>query len=176
MNLEALQRMIREIKDFPKPGILYKDVTPLLARSDIRHFIAKEAAEKIKGTKVDAIAGIEARGFLFGVTLADYLCVPFIPIRKAGKLPYKTIQESYELEYGSAQLEIHTDAVVPGQHILIYDDLLATGGTLTAAGKLIKRLNGDVAGFCCLIWLSSLDGAIRLKNEFGHFPNYLIRY
>ena len=176
MNLSELQQMVREVQDFPKPGILYKDVTPLLADSEVRHFIAKETSEKIRSLRVDAIAGIEARGFLFGMTLADYLQVPFIPVRKAGKLPYKTIQESYELEYGTAQLEIHTDAVRAGQHILIYDDVLATGGTLAAAGRLVKRLNGNIAGFCCLIWLSSLNGSIRLKNDFGHFPEYLLRY
>jgi adenine phosphoribosyltransferase len=176
MNLSALQSLIREVNDFPKPGIKFKDVSPLLAHPDIRQFIASETAARIKHLRIDALAAVEARGFLFGISLADYLNVPFIPVRKAGKLPSGIIQETYALEYGTSKLEIQVDAVKPGQHILVYDDLLATGGTLSAAGRLIQRLNGTLAGFCCLIWLSGLDGANKIKHDFGHFPEYLIRY
>ncbi|MBE7178387.1 MAG: adenine phosphoribosyltransferase, partial [Mucilaginibacter polytrichastri] len=120
--------------------------------------------ENIGAVQIDAVAGIESRGFLFGLMLANRLNVPFVPIRKIGKLPYETVQQEYELEYGSAVLEVHADAIVQGDRILIHDDLLATGGTVAASSELIKRLGGEVAGFAFLVELNFLNGREKLKD------------
>ena len=148
--------------DFPKPGIVFKDITPILKDAALCEEITAALAEQLKDVKIDVVAGVESRGFLFGMLLAQALKVPFVPIRKAGKLPFKTIQQACNLEYGSAVLELHEDALEPGQHVLIHDDLLATGGTVVAAAKLITRLNAKVAGCSFIIALDFLNGRERL--------------
>ena len=160
-----LQEAIRDIPDFPKPGILFKDITPILKDSDLCSEIIEAFAFQLKDVEIDMIAGIESRGFLFGLMLANRLQVPFVPIRKQGKLPYKKIQQPCELEYGSAILEIHEDAILPGQKVLIHDDLLATGGTVNAAARLIKQLNGEIAGYAFVISLDFLRGKEKLEHQ-----------
>jgi adenine phosphoribosyltransferase len=160
-----LQEAIRDIPDFPKPGILFKDITPILKDSELCSEIVEAFALQLKDVEIDMIAGIESRGFLFGLMLANRLQVPFVPIRKQGKLPYKKIQQPCELEYGSAILEIHEDAILPGQKVLIHDDLLATGGTVNAAARLIKQLNGEIAGYAFVISLDFLRGKEKLEHQ-----------
>ena len=160
-----LEEAIRDIPDFPKPGILFKDITPILKDSELCSEIIEAFAFQLKDVEIDMIAGIESRGFLFGLMLANRLRVPFVPIRKQGKLPYKKIQQPCELEYGSAILEIHEDAILPGQKVLIHDDLLATGGTVNAAARLIKQLNGEIAGYAFVISLDFLRGKEKLEHQ-----------
>lgn len=148
--------------DFPKPGIVFKDITPILKDPALCMEITSALAEQLKGMDIDVVAGIESRGFLFGPSLAQLLDVPFVPIRKAGKLPYKTIQQSYDLEYGCATIEVHEDALLKGQRVLIHDDLLATGGTVVAASKLVMQLGAEVAGYSFIIGLDFLNGKSRL--------------
>ncbi|MCE2495778.1 MAG: adenine phosphoribosyltransferase [Flavobacteriales bacterium] len=167
MTLEQIENHIRAVPDFPKPGILFRDITPLLGHAKARKAVLDHLLEALSDWEIDAIAGIESRGFLFGMTLADALNIPFVPIRKAGKLPYDKIEHSYELEYGSATLEIHTDAIQPGDRVLIHDDLLATGGTAAAAAELLKRLDADVAGFSFIIALNFLGGDEVLRKYSG---------
>ena len=169
-------RLIRDVPDFPKPGILFKDITPLLHSAEARKQVVVSMVKSYVDVKVDAVAGIEARGFLFGVPLADALGVPFIPIRKAGKLPYDKVSESYALEYGQATIEVHRDAVTTGQRVLIHDDLLATGGTCLAAGRLLQRLGALPVGFSFLINLSFLSGAEKIQQEFGVRPHWILNY
>lgn len=161
---ELIKSNIRDVPNFPKKGIIFKDITPILKNQELCTKIVEAFLEKLKGIEFDAVAGIESRGFLFGLMLANKLNKPFIPIRKAGKLPYKTIQQSYNLEYGSAIIEIHEDAFDKNAKILIHDDLLATGGTVKASSELIYKLGGKVAGFTFLIGLDFLNGALQLKN------------
>lgn len=160
---EKIDKAIRNVPDFPKPGIQFKDITPILED----HLLSKEIIETFamqwKG-KIDAIAGVESRGFLFGFPLAMALDIPFILIRKKGKLPYKTVSYKYDLEYGSAEIEMHVDTVKSGMRVLIHDDLLATGGTAEAAAELIKKENGDVAGFSFLVELGFLKGKEKLEK------------
>ncbi|HVV56307.1 MAG TPA: adenine phosphoribosyltransferase [Mucilaginibacter sp.] len=160
---DQIKSAIRDIPDFPKPGIVFKDITPILKDPVLCENILDAFVAKLKDTRIDVIAGVESRGFLFGLSLACRLGVPFIPIRKAGKLPYTIRQKAYKLEYGSAIIEMHIDAFEPGQHILIHDDLLATGGTVTAASELIHEMGGIVAGFAFVVGLSFLDGVERIK-------------
>ncbi len=157
-----IKNVVRDVIDFPKPGIVFKDITPILKDPLLCADIVIELGLQVKGLKVDVVAGIESRGFLFGPQLAQLLKVPFVPIRKEGKLPYKTIKQSYELEYGSAVIECHEDAIINGQHVLIHDDLLATGGTVVAATKLIQQLGGAVTGYSFIISLDFLNGKKRL--------------
>ncbi|SOD15279.1 adenine phosphoribosyltransferase [Pedobacter xixiisoli] len=163
MVSDKIKQIIRDVPDFPKPGIIFKDITPILKNPALCNEIADALAAQLAGVKVDVVAGIESRGFLFGLALAQKLNVPFVPIRKAGKLPYKTIQQSYDLEYGSATLEVHEDAFETGQKVLIHDDLLATGGTVVAASALVQKLGAEVAGYSFLINLDFLNGKDRLK-------------
>lgn len=160
---------IRNVPDYPKEGIIFKDITPLLGNYEMRKLatilMMNQIKEKFGNSKIDAVAGIESRGFLFGTAIADALEVPFIPIRKIGKLPYKKIQKSYDLEYGSATIEMHEDAVQPGQRILIHDDLLATGGTVIASEELIKEIGGTVVGFSFLIELAFLKGREKVEQN-----------
>jgi len=158
MIQQQIKDAIRDIHDFPKPGIIFKDITPILKDPALCENISDAFLERLKGEQIDAIAGVESRGFLFGLTLATKLGVPFIPVRKAGKLPYSIRQKVYELEYGTATIEIHTDAFKPGDRILIHDDLLATGGTVTATSELIQEMGGIVAGFSFVVGLSFLNG------------------
>ncbi len=161
---DKIKTAIRDVPDFPKPGILFKDITPILQDSALCREITLELASQLKGTRIDAIAAVESRGFLFGMLLAAELKVPFIPVRKSGKLPYKTIGYEYKLEYGSAKVEIHTDAIKPGWNVLIHDDLLATGGTAAAAAELVKLSGGVVSGFSFLVGLGFLNGRDVLKG------------
>ena len=162
MIAQQIKSAIRDIPDFPKPGIIFKDITPILKDPQLCENIVSAFVEKLKGTRIDAIAGIESRGFLFGLTLATKLGVPFVPVRKAGKLPFTIKQKAYKLEYGTATIELHTDAFEPGQHILIHDDLLATGGTALAASELIQEMGGIVAGFSFVVGLGFLKGLERI--------------
>ena len=158
MIAAQIKAAIRDIPDFPKPGIIFKDITPILKDPALCQNIVDAFAEQLSGTKIDVIAGVESRGFLFGLMLATKLDVPFVPIRKAGKLPHTVRQKVYELEYGTATIEMHIDAIEPGQHVLIHDDLLATGGTVTAASELIQELGGIISGFSFVVALGFLGG------------------
>lgn len=162
MIAEQIKAAIRDIPDFPKPGIMFKDITPILKDPGLCSAIIDAFVEHLKGTRIDAIAGIESRGFLFGLSLATRLGIPFVPVRKAGKLPFTIKQKAYKLEYGTATIELHTDAFEPGQHILIHDDLLATGGTAFAASELITEMGGIIAGFSFVVGLGFLSGRERL--------------
>ena len=158
-----LENAIRDIADFPKPGIVFKDITPILKDAVLCSEVIDEFVNPLDGIKIDVIAGIESRGFLFGLMLANKLGIPFVPIRKKGKLPFKTVEEPCELEYGSAILELHTDAIYPGQRVLIHDDLLATAGTVSAATRLVQKLNGEVAGYAFVISLDFLNAREKLE-------------
>ncbi len=157
-----IKQAVRDVNDFPKPGIVFKDITPILKDPALCIEISKALADQLKGIEIDVVAGIESRGFLFGPSLAQLLNVPFVPVRKVGKLPYKTIQQSYDLEYGSAAIECHQDALLAGQRVLIHDDLLATGGTVVAASKLISQLAATVVAYSFIISLDFLNGRERL--------------
>lgn len=165
---EALLASIRDIPDFPKPGITFKDITPLLGNESVRKYAVESLLSKIRKEtnhlEIQAIAGIESRGFLLGMSLADRLEIPFVPIRKVGKLPYKKISKAYDLEYGSAVIEMHEDAVKPKMRVLIHDDLLATGGTVCAAAELIQEAGAEVIGFAFLIELLQLGGINKIKK------------
>ena len=158
-----LKTIIRTIPDYPKPGIMFRDITTLL--TDARGFrrAVDELVQPLAGEKIDKVAGIEARGFILGGAIAHQLSCGFVPIRKKGKLPYKTISESYELEYGVDEVEIHVDAIDKGDRILLVDDLIATGGTATAAIKLIERAGGQIVLCSFVIDLPDLGGAEKLR-------------
>lgn len=155
---QQIKSAVRDIPDFPKPGIVFKDITTILKDPVLCGGIVDAFVAKLQGHRIDAVAGVESRGFLFGLTLATRLGVPFIPVRKAGKLPYTIRQKKYDLEYGTATIEMHTDAFEPGAHILLHDDLLATGGTVTAASDLIQEMGGVVCGFSFVVGLGFLNG------------------
>ncbi|HBW86860.1 MAG: adenine phosphoribosyltransferase [Bacteroidetes bacterium] len=161
---EKLKAIIRDVPDFPKPGILFKDISTIMLDPEVSNEVLNHLVELYKDQHIEGVAGIESRGFLFGYPLAMRLGVPFILIRKEGKLPYKKISFSYELEYGFSTIELHEDAVKPGQRILIHDDLLATGGSAEAAANLIKRCGGELAGFNFLVGLSFLNGEEKLNK------------
>jgi adenine phosphoribosyltransferase len=160
-----VKTLIRDVPNFPKKGVLFKDITPVLADATTftRIVGALEAYGRKRGTEL--VAGIESRGFLFGAAVAARLEVGLIPIRKHGKLPWKTVQQSYDLEYGKDKIEIHKDAVKKGQRVLVVDDVLATGGTMVGACKLVEKVGGVVAGAACLIELSFLNGVQKLKGR-----------
>ncbi len=162
MTLPQISRLVRNIPDFPKPGIQFKDITPILANPEASRAVLQILKDQVKAFEVDAIVGIESRGFLFGMSLAQALNIPFIPVRKEGKLPAQIYQYSYDLEYGSSILEIHKDALKGGERVLIHDDLLATGGTAMAAAELAKKAGGEIAGFSFLIELEFLSGREKL--------------
>jgi adenine phosphoribosyltransferase len=162
--MDDLKKLIREIPDHPKPGILFYDLTTLLQDPQGFHSLVDRLCEHYNGKKVDIVAGIEARGFIFAPALAYRLGAGFVPVRKPKKLPWKTDSVTYQLEYGSDQLEIHQDAVKPGQRVLLCDDLLATGGTASAAIQLVRKLGGDVAGAAFAVELSFLNGRARLPG------------
>lgn len=163
--MKDLAYLIRTIPDYPKPGIMFRDVTTLFADPKGFKRAIKEMARPFEDAKVSAVAGIEARGFILGGAIADRLECGFIPIRKKGKLPWKTIGQEYTLEYGVDAIEIHEDAIQTGQRILIVDDLIATGGTAEAAAKLVKRTGGIVVGATFIIDLPELGGVKRLKSH-----------
>ncbi len=156
---EQIKASVRDITDFPKPGIVFKDITPILKNQQLCTAITDAFINQIADLEIDVIAGIESRGFLFGLMLANKLNKPFVPVRKAGKLPHKTIKQNYDLEYGSATIEIHEDAIKPGAKVLIHDDLLATGGTVEATSKLFERAGAQIAGYSFLISLDFLKGS-----------------
>ena len=158
-----IEKYIRDVKDFPKPGIIFKDITPLLADAQAMQNATKALLE-IVPTEVDKVVGIEARGFFFATLLAEHLNAGFVPIRKPGKLPYKTFTETYQLEYGTDSLSMHIDAIKSGEKVLIHDDVLATGGTAEAVVKLIEKAGGEVVMLNFLIELSFLSGKEKLKN------------
>ena len=157
IDLDAVRARIRDVPDFPQPGILFRDITPLLADGPLFHQLIDGLERHYQG-RIDAVVAIESRGFIFGAPLAYALGVGVVPVRKAGKLPFTTHSAAYALEYGEATLEIHIDAVASGQRVLLVDDLLATGGTVRAAADLIERLGAEIAGVFVLAELSALGG------------------
>ena len=159
-----LRNTIRAVPDFPKSGILFRDITPVMEDAQLSSDVVDGSIAALKGQRIDAIAGIESRGFLYGMPIALKLGVPFVTVRKKGKLPWKTVTYKYDLEYGSAEIEMHTGVVSEGMRVLVHDDLLATGGTAAAAAELIRMQGGVVAGFSFLIELSFLKGAQRLER------------
>jgi adenine phosphoribosyltransferase len=163
-----LKECIRDVPDFPKQGIIFKDITTLLKNPEALRCAVDLLAERYKDQKIDQVVAIESRGFIFGSPLAYHIGAGFIPVRKPGKLPSITERVSYELEYGTDSLEIHRDAVEPGQKVLIIDDLLATGGTAVAVAQLIEKLQAKVAGFGFVIELTFLKGRDRVKNYEVH--------
>jgi len=163
-TLQALREKIRDVPDFPKAGILFKDITTLLNDAAAFRQAVDLMAAPYRGRQVDLVVGVESRGFIFGGALAYDLKAGFVPVRKEGKLPYQKISESYALEYGSAVLEIHQDAIRPGQPVVIVDDLLATGGTAKATARLVQQLGGQVLGISFLIELRFLKGAETLSE------------
>ncbi len=176
MNLgQKLRSIIRDVPDFPKPGILFKDITPILKDAGLCSDIVDGFIEKLKGTKIDAIICTESRGFFFGMLLANKMQLPMIPLRKPGKLPYKTVSCEYDLEYGKAAVEMHIDALEKGWNVLVHDDLLATGGTAEASAKLIQMQGAKVAGFTFLLELDFLNGRKKLETYSKNISS-LVRY
>ena len=170
MIAEKIKSSVRDIPYFPKPGIVFKDITPLLIDFKLREELIDAFAEKLKDLKIDIVIGVESRGFLFGIPLANRLSVPFVPVRKAGKLPYSTYKVSYDLEYGQAVMEIHSDAIQHGSRVLVHDDLLATGGTAAAAAQLAQKMGGELVGFAFIIELGFLNGR---QNLLQYSPNLI---
>ena len=161
---EDLKKYVRDVADYPQKGIIFRDITPLLGEKNIFREVVELMSKSWIANPPDLVAAIEARGFIPGAAMAVRLGAGFVPIRKAGKLPWMTVTESYELEYGTDQLEVHSDAVQPGQKVLIVDDVLATGGTASAAVRLVRKLGADVVGVQVLIELTYLEGRKRLND------------
>jgi adenine phosphoribosyltransferase len=161
-TLDDLRAKIREVPDFPKPGILFYDITTLLRDADAFREVIDRMVEAVKGQRIDLVVGMESRGFIFAAPLADRLGAGFVPVRKLGKLPAETIEVEYDLEYGTATLEIHRDAISPGQRVLVVDDLLATGGTVLGTIELVRRLGGEIAGLSFMVELTALGGRAKL--------------
>lgn len=162
--MHKVERYIRSIPDFPEPGIIFRDITTVTQDPEGLQLSVDAMKEKIEDLEFDILVGLEARGFIFGMPIAYALKKGFVPIRKKGKLPSKTISETYELEYGTAEIEIHEDAIVPGQKVVVVDDLIATGGTVQAAIKLVERLGGEVVGCLFLTELAGLKGREKLAG------------
>jgi len=172
MNIEEkIKGVVRDVVDFPKEGIVFKDITPIMMNAEVSNEILDYLVTLYRDIGITKIAGIESRGFLFGYSLAMRLGVPFILIRKKGKLPYEKISYSYDLEYGSATIEMHTDSVDAEDNVLIHDDLLATGGSAEAAAELIQSQGGQIAGFNFIIALSFLNGSEKLKGYTENITN-----
>ena len=172
-DLERCRALIRDVPDFPRPGIVFKDITPLLADPVAFSTVIDLIVVHFGRGNVDKVCGIEARGFIVAAPVAYHFGAGFVPLRKAGKLPWETVSVSYTLEYGEESLEIHRDLIEPGERVLIVDDVLATGGTAAAAAELVTKLGGRVRGIACLIELSFLEGRARLGTYDFHS---LIRY
>ena len=170
MISDRLDKVIREVPNFPNDGINFKDITPLLLDVDLSLAIINAFIERLEKLQIDVIVGIESRGFLFGFLLANKMGVPFVPIRKAGKLPGKTLKHKYDLEYGSAEIEVHKTDIKKGSNVLIHDDLLATGGTACAAATLIQQLDAKVVGFAFVVSLDFLNG----KEELAQYSDCII--
>ena len=159
-----LRRYIRDVPDFPKKGIVFKDITPLLNDRDALQYALTSLSDRFRDSDIGKVVGIESRGYIFAPAIALHLKAGFVPVRKPGKLPWKTVAEEYALEYGKDRLEIHTDAIRPGERVLIVDDLLATGGTASATRRLVERLEGNVVGAGFLVELTFLEGRSRLPG------------
>jgi adenine phosphoribosyltransferase len=168
MNMDHLKKKIRHVPDFPKPGILFYDITTLLQDPEGFRMAIDSIALPFQDERVDLVVAIESRGFIFGAAVADRIGAGFTPVRKPGKLPWTTMKATYDLEYGSDTLEMHEDAIRKGQRVLIVDDLLATGGTARATMELVKRQRGEVLALAFLIELSALNGRSRLAGERVH--------
>lgn len=162
--MKPIEEYVRSIPDFPEPGIIFRDVTSVLQDADGLALAIDLMQEKLKDVDFDVIVGPESRGFIFGVPIAYNLHKPFIPIRKKGKLPCETVSIRYELEYGTAEIEMHRDAIKPGQKVVIIDDLIATGGTIEAITKLVEGLGGEVVKICFLMELAGLKGREKLRK------------
>ena len=161
--MTALKDIVRNIPDYPKPGIMFRDITTLLGDARAFRRAIDELVQPWAGTKIDKVAGIEARGFILGGAVAHQLSAGFVPIRKKGKLPHTTVSIAYSLEYGVDEMEMHQDAVHPGERVILVDDLIATGGTATAAASLLRRIGADVVAACFVIDLPELGGADKLR-------------
>jgi len=170
MISQKLDAAIREVPNFPKAGINFKDITPLLLDTDLSSEIIEAFIEQLSATKIDAIVCFGSRGLLFGFLLSNKMGIPFIPIRKVGKLPGETLKYKYDLEYGSAEVEVHKSDIKQGWNVLVHDDLLATGGTACAASELVQKLGAKVAGFAFVITLEFLNGKEKLKQ---YSPNII---
>jgi len=171
--MDELKKIIRDVPDFPKKGIIFKDITTLLAQGPMFKKAIDAIMAHYKGKKIDKIVAVESRGFIIGGALAYNMGVGFVPVRKKGKLPYKTVEVTYELEYGTDTLQIHEDAVKAGENVLVIDDLLATGGTAKATATLVEKIGGKVVGIAFLIDLTFLEGIKKLK---GYEVFSLIQY
>lgn len=171
-SIERLNKLIRNIPDFPKSGIMFKDITPLLADPVALLETTYWLADPFQNAGIEVVAGLESRGFLFGTNLAASLNAGFVPIRKPGKLPAKTFSAEYELEYGADRIEMHTDAISPGTRVLIHDDIIATGGTAEAAARLVRQAGGIVAGYSFILELSFLNGRTKLAG--GNIESLII--
>ena len=163
-SADDLRAKIREVPDFPKPGILFYDITTLLKDPDAFRQVIDRMTDQVKDSSVDLVVGMESRGFIFSAPLAYQLHAGFVPVRKLGKLPAETIEVEYDLEYGTATLEIHKDAIQPGQRVLIVDDLHATGGTVQGTIELVQRLGGEIAGLSFMVELTGLNGREKLGD------------
>ena len=163
--MNEIEKYIREVMDFPKHGVQFKDITPLLENAEASKLCLEKLLEMVGSEKIDKVVAIESRGFFYGTLLAQQLNAGFVPIRKPGKLPYKTITEPYELEYGLNSLEMHEDAIKKGDRVLLHDDVLATGGTARAACKMIESLGGEIVQCNFLIELRFLNGIQKLRNQ-----------
>jgi len=170
MTIDDLKAAVRDVPDFPKPGILFKDITPILQDPALFKYAMSLFGDALQGKGVTKVAAIDARGFFFGGVLCEWLGLGLVPIRKAGKLPYKTYEESYDLEYGSATLAIHQDAFEPGDKVVLIDDLLATGGTAAASVKLIEKAGGELVQIQFLIELAFLNGREKLGDHDIYVP------
>lgn len=168
---DKIKATVRNVPDFPKEGINFKDISPIVENPTLSKEIIKEFALKLSDKNIDAIVGVESRGFIYGMPLALEMNVPFVLVRKVGKLPFDTIQYSYDLEYGSATVEMHVDSIKPNWNVFVHDDLLATGGTAIAAAELVKKQGGVIAGFGFLIELSFLKGQDRLASYTNNIIN-----
>lgn len=162
--MKHVEDYITSIPDFPEPGIIFRDITSVISSAEGLRLAIDEMQKLLDGVEFDALAGLESRGFLFGMPIAYNLGKPFLPIRKKGKLPRETVSASYDLEYGSATIEIHKNDVTPGMKIVLIDDLIATGGTLEAAGRLVESLGGEVVKVICLLELKGLNGREKIKK------------
>ncbi|MBO7611191.1 MAG: adenine phosphoribosyltransferase [Elusimicrobia bacterium] len=170
---DSIIKAVRDIPDFPVKGVIFKDITPILSDIDLYNKIVEIIVDKYKGRNITKIVALESRGFIFGISIAQKLNIPFIPVRKKGKLPYKTVSATYNLEYGTSTVEMHIDAVNETDNVLIVDDLLATGGTACAAIELVKKLKGNVAACAFVIELTFLNGKDKLKDiEYSSIVQY----
>lgn len=167
-----LKKIIRDVPDFPKPGIIFKDITPILTDSDAFRKVIDAFVDRYSGKKIDAVAGVESRGFIFGAPLAYKLGTSCVLIRKKGKLPYETVEMNYDLEYGSATIEMHVDSVKPGDNVLLIDDLLATGGTAAASCELLKKQGANVIECAFVVELAFLNGRAKIDTDIYSLVSY----